>query len=217
MRLTCNDCMVKDNCQYDKRARMYKKRCYIDDLANVMKKSQQWVIDLVNKFSEETGYEVYDIIPDDSNDSEWWQGLKKVDKRNEIIDRIYWMQTKRKKWDAQYIPCPEKEVGKYCTLIVTLLDVYFGIERNRDFVRCLRCGQLFENNRQHNRKYCDNCKGYQQQNFIWRICPDCGENFKVNAPNNRQYRCTDCQKEADKRSARQRAKNYRERRNHGIN
>lgn len=127
------------------------------------------------------------------------------------------MQYKRKKWDSAYTPNDDSTVNTYCTLIVALLNTCLNSWRNEDYVRCLRCGEVFKNNKQHNRKYCDNCRGYQRKIYIWRTCPDCGDDFIVTLPNNRQYRCPDCQKDADKLAARQRAKKYRERKSHAIN
>lgn len=213
----CKNCTIKRSYILDKRARMYKKRCYIDRLAEKTGESKLHLMELFDEFAYETGFLIKDCIHYWYDSASYWRKLDEHSKRLEVSEMITLMQDKRKKWDVDYIPCSEKVFNTYCTLIVALLNTYLSAWRNEDYVQCLCCGKIFGNNKQHNRKYCDDCRGYQRKIYVWRTCPDCGEEFKVKAPNNRQYRCPECQQEADKLAARQRAKKYRERKNHGIN
>lgn len=212
----CQTCNVKQFCILDRRI-LIDRKCYIDELAEKLKKSTLQIMKLFNDFAIETGYEIERIPRWYANEITYWNMLDERSKYDEIRELIKNMQNKRKKHNDTYIPCTNKKFNEFCTTIVALLNTYFNAWRNEAYVKCLCCGKVFENNKQHNRKYCDDCRGYQRKIYVWRTCPDCGEEFKVKAPNNRQYRCPECQRDADKLAARQRAKKYRERKNHGIN
>ena len=209
----CKTCGVKHICILDRRI-LYNRTCYIDELSRKLQKPKSEIMKLFLCFSDETGWDVERFPSLYEKD---WSMLDERSKFDKICGVIKHLQDKRKKCNTSYIPCTNKMFIEFCTTIVALLNTYFNAWRNEDYVRCLCCGKIFENNKQHNRKYCDDCRGYQRKNYVWRTCPDCGEEFKVQTPNNRQYRCPECQRDADKLAARQRAKKYRERKNHGIN
>ena len=101
---------------------------------------------------------------------------------------------------------------RYTELMVEICDCALDTHRDGEMVKCLRCGALMPNNKQHNRKYCDNCRGYEPLFTIPKICPDCGKEFRVDTPNNRQFRCDECQIKINKEKTRLRVQKYRKRR-----
>ena len=73
-------------------------------------------------------------------------------------------------------------------------DVYNNIKNNIDdnFIQCQKCKKRFYK-RNHNEKYCDNCKGYQKIKFRTLICCDCGKEIKLSGKVRNKKRCDDCQ------------------------
>ena len=95
---------------------------------------------------------------------------------------------------------------KLCT---AMINTYFNCWRNDEYIRCARCGKIVNNSKQRNRRFCEDCIGYQKKDNTYGYCVECGEEFFRES--NNQYRCSLCQKQADKLSARERARRYRER------
>ncbi|MGN0394928.1 MAG: hypothetical protein ACI4EF_06160 [Coprococcus sp.] len=98
-------------------------------------------------------------------------------------------------------------------LYAAMINTYLDCWRNDDYIKCARCGKVVENSKQRNRRFCEDCIGYRKKDYDYVFCIDCGEEFHKST--NNQYRCPLCQKEADKAAARERARRYRERKNHG--
>ena len=65
----------------------------------------------------------------------------------------------------------------------------------KGYARCTKCDRLMRQSKTKPRKYCEECAKYEQIGEKTVVCVDCGEEFKVDAMNNRQYRCDICQKE----------------------
>lgn len=72
--------------------------------------------------------------------------------------------------------------------------MYYGIE---NFGRCQHedCGLLFKQNKNGDKKFCNEHKGYQTIGEIKKVCDCCGKEFITSAQNTTQKRCYDCGEE----------------------
>lgn len=61
-----------------------------------------------------------------------------------------------------------------------------------NFTNCCECGILIRDNKNHTKRYCNNCVAYTPQVEKKIKCIDCGKEFVVSAMNNRTDRCSDC-------------------------
>lgn len=215
IRTSCAGCKFYKTCTMEPRRKMYKKNCYLSAVSEKTKIKPEKIIQLLDELADELGNNFSsNLVPIFSN-LDWVQKTEQ-ERKSMAEDFIKYWQTKRKKWDKAYIPDTSRKISEYCSLIVAIVNTCLGTWRNEQYVPCLRCGEIFENSKQHNRKFCEKCTGYQKRTSIERECIDCGESFFIHPPNNRQQRCDCCQADANKESARLRAKRYRERKNHGI-
>lgn len=64
-----------------------------------------------------------------------------------------------------------------------------------NFTRCQECGILIKDTKNHNRKFCKNCDGYEPIKFKAITCVDCGKMVKINPQNKRTCRCEECQEQ----------------------
>jgi len=70
----------------------------------------------------------------------------------------------------------------------------------KGYIRCVGCGRIVKDNRNHTKKYCDVCAGNVPIGEKRIRCSDCGALFVVSAKNNRTTRCTECQQKKNKKS-----------------
>lgn len=78
-----------------------------------------------------------------------------------------------------------------------------------NFIRCRECGILTRGNKNGTRKYCKDCATYIPQETKNITCIDCGITISVDSKNNSSCRCSNCQKENDKKMVRIRMNNYK--------
>ncbi len=207
----CKDCKYSYCCRLDSHHKMHSGKCYIDELIRRRTTNPQNILDICYDIETDIGIEVYDIATEMHKPQRNWDFMNQPQKRNAIKNMIRWYISLNRKNDKSYIAPLEKVIKRYTELLVEICDCAFNTHRNGVMVKCLRCGALMPNNKQHNRKYCDNCRGYEPLFTIRKICPDCGKEFNVDTPNNRQFRCDECQTKANKEQTRLRVQKYRER------
>lgn len=213
-------------CCLDPRQKMYKKTCYANFMAEKTKRKVEYIALKMEEFEFTYQTPIYDAIRvlvnmyNDGVKNQWHCFSKR--KKIGVADRLlmFWIQQNKElsqKHQYEY-QVPDSKKNKYFSeFLVGLVDSCLGSWRNEPYVRCLRCGEIIKNNNRRNRKYCSSCSGYERIDYLELICPDCGRLFGVDTPNNRQYRCIDCQNEANKVSQRERARRYRERKRNAIN
>jgi len=216
---------MNGKCCLDPRQKMYKKTCYADFMAEKTKRKLKFIVHKMDNFEFTYEMQIYDAINhlvDMCNNEivdEWYHLSKreKIDMANKLL-MFYVQRNKKLSQKHQYeYQIPDSKKNKYFSeFLVGLVDSCLGAWRNEPYVRCLRCGEVIENNSRKNRKYCTSCSGYIRKEYVELKCPDCGRLFYVDTPNNRQYRCIDCQNEANKVSQRERARRYRERKRNAI-
>ena len=103
-------------------------------------------------------------------------------------------------------------------ILYAVANCYFSAWRDDEYIHCAKCGDLIKNSKQRNRKYCEKCKVNNRKTYnlseILKTCIDCGVKFYPDS--NREIRCIYCQIKANKASARERARRYRERKRNGL-
>ena len=77
-----------------------------------------------------------------------------------------------------------------------------------DYIRCQKCGTLVKNYKNTN-KYCKTCGQYQPIETKTVICVDCGNEFSVDARNNKSIRCDECYKIYRRKCVKNNVKHYR--------
>lgn len=198
-RKSCKDCECEYSCVFDAYSKMFKRRCYIDFMASKLKTTSKKLMRRIVAFSDKT-----DIYLDGL--SEWI---------NEAKDSWLPMSNAQRKDYLEYIFDDYELTKSEVDLLFAFLNTYLNAWRDTEYIACAKCGIPIQNSKQHNRRFCDECKT-KRERFPWsnfKKCIDCGEEF--NPKSNRQCRCVDCQKEANRMSARERARRYREK-NHGL-
>ena len=207
----CKDCKYSNICRLNSHHKMHSGKCYIDELIKRRTINPQKILDICYDIETDIGIEIYDISAEMHKPQRNWNFMNQPQKRNAITNMIRWYISLNGKNDQTYIAPSEKVIKRYTELLVEICDCAFNTHRDGEMVICLRCGALISNNKQHNRKYCDNCKGHEPLFTIRKICPDCGKEFNVDTPNNRQFRCDECQTKANTEQTRLRVQKYRER------
>ena len=71
--------------------------------------------------------------------------------------------------------------------------------KGENFAKCKECGILFRVSKNGRQQYCPKCAAKPPMETKLIECSDCGRDVIVSAKNNKSYRCTDCQQEADKK------------------
>lgn len=213
-------------CCLDPRQKMHKKTCYANLMAEKTKRKLEFIVHKMNDFEFIYKVEIYHAINalvgmcNDGVVNEWYY-LSKQEKLNMANNLLMFYIQRDEELSQKHrfeYQVPDSKKNKYFSeFLVGLVDSCLGSWRNEPYVRCLRCGEIIKNNNRRNRKYCSSCSGYRRIGYLELICPDCGRLFGVDTPNNRQYRCIDCQNEANKVSQRERARRYRERKRNAIN
>lgn len=216
-RTSCKGCKFEGNCCFYANARMIKKRCYIDTIAEKLNIKQQTVIVRCNSLLGKIGCDNFSFIPK-SKEYGWigkkeWQSMNNNQRIQKIDYIIYYLFSRL--WSDDYMDVDLPTLPEI-KIVVAILNCYFSAWRDEKYIHCAKCGKMIKNSKQRNRKYCNSCK--DRHNTFYeekiKICIDCGCKFE--AWHNREVRCIDCQIKANKVSARERAKRYRERKHNGL-
>lgn len=219
----CKDCKYSNICRLNSRHKMHSGKCFIDEIGSRQKYKSDALLRICYEIETNLWTDIPGIINNiikhciyPKNNSfekgkKGWSYFSQPEKRKRIHDFIESYASFNEKNDKTYIPPTENESRKYEKVLVEICDCICATHRDGEMVTCLRCGELIPNNKRHNRKYCDFCKGYERLFNVRKICPDCGGAFIVDTPNNRQYRCDQCQVKAVKAATKLRVRRYRER------
>ncbi len=218
----CTKCEVKNVCEeyglLEHDTKMYKKTCYIEEIMQKMNLSAEkffkklLAIDLIS-WIDMPAY--VHILGDD------WKTYGTKHKRDVAEDFLRHCISRNEKNSIknhkEYVMPEDKDIKKSAKFLAEVLDVILNTDRNAEIVPCIGCGKMMQNSKQRNRLYCEKCKRSNRRKDEREVtCIDCGETFHVWVKNNRQYRCDWCQMIADKESARERAKRYRDRKKQNI-
>lgn len=217
-RTSCTDCKFYDcKCLLDANSRMIKKKCYIDTVAKKLKIKQQTVVARCNSVLRKIGMDNFSFIPKTKEEGwfnkEEWAILSNTQRIQKIDDMLYYLSNKLSDYTFTDVDLPTFAEIK---VVVAILNCYFSAWRDEEYIHCAKCGELVKNSEQKNRKYCDTCKDKHKTFYEdkIKICINCGCKFE--AWHNREVRCIDCQIKANKASARERARRYRERKRNGL-
>lgn len=202
-RTTCKDCKFNCRCLLAGNNRMIKKRCYIDTISEKLKINPKTVVERCNTFLQKYGID-FSLIA--SIDKDYWL---KMSNRQRITDIKCNLSYFAKRTDVTV-------TNEDTKLFLAVANCYFSAWRDYEYIHCAKCGELIKNSKQKNRKYCDKCKDKHKTFYEdkIKICIDCGCEFE--AWHNREVRCIDCQINANKAAARERARRYRERKRNGL-
>ena len=192
MRTNCKLCKYSKICTLTKTEKMYQRRCYIDEILNKMNISPQLLMRKFYNFSEKYGIGLPTIEEID------WISFSNKERQEYIKTYLEWFI--RKDTNKLY----DKADGELC---ITVLNTIYDGWRDKEVIRCARCGQYFPNSKQKNAIYCQDCKGYQSKRQIQKICVDCGESFFFDG--NRSCRCWNCAKRHNKEMTKLRVQRYR--------
>lgn len=187
---------------------MFGRKCYVDYISKKMNITQKAFIkrcwNYVVKY--ECDFPDINIYMESESERSYWLEMSNKEREEYVAyDFKLWLK-KIGKSENDY----RKSEGQ---LYAAMINTYFNCWRNDDYIKCARCGKVVENSKQRNRRFCEDCIGYRKKDDDYAICIDCGEEFQKST--NNQYRCPLCQNEADRAAARERARRYRERKNHG--
>lgn len=217
-RTSCKDCKFYDGkCLLDANSRMIKKKCYIDTVAKKLKIKQQTVVVRCNSVLRKIGMDNFSFIPKTKEgglfSKEEWVILSNAQRIQEINYILYYLSNRLSDYTFTDVDLPTFSEIK---VVVAILNCYFSAWRDDEYIHCAKCGKLIKNSKQRNRKYCSQCNNKQKTIYEKKIkyCIDCGCKFE--AWHNREVRCIDCQIKANKASARERARRYRERKRNGL-
>ena len=208
----CTKCEVKNVCEeyglLEHDTKMYKKSCYIEEIMQKMNLSAEKFFKKLLALALISGIDMPSYVQVLGND---WKTYGTNHKRYVAENFLrYWID--RNKNHKEYIMPEDKDIKKSAKFLAEVLDVILDADRNAEIVPCIGCGKMMQNSKQRNRLYCDKCKREKRRQQGRELtCTECGETFNVWSKNNRQYRCDWCQMIADKESARERAKRYRDR------
>ncbi len=196
-RTTCKDCKFNGRCLLAGNNRMIKKRCYIDTIAEKIKIKPETVVKRCNTVLKKYGID-FSLIA--SIDKDYWL---KMSNKQRITDIKCNLEHFAKRTDVTV-------TNEDTKLFLAVANCFFSAWRDDEYIHCAKCGKSIKNSKQRNRKYCDKCKDKHKTFYEDRIkiCIDCGCKFE--AWHNREVRCIDCQIKANKASARDRARRFRE-------
>lgn len=204
-RTSCSDCEFNGKCLLDRNKRMIKKKCYIDTISEKLKIKPITVVDMCNSFIAKYGIEDFSFI--DTIGKSYWMEMSNSKRKNDI------------KYNLEYWALRDKiaVTTNDIEICLAVANCYFSAWRDEEYITCANCGKIIKNSKQRNRKYCDKCKSnhnFKDTELIIKKCIDCGCRFE--AWHNREVRCIECQIKANKASARERARRYRERKRNGL-
>ena len=202
-RTSCKDCKFNGKCLLDAHSRMVRKRCYIDAISEKLKIKPDTVVNRVNNFVKKYGIDFSLIASIDKN---YWLKMSNMQRMTDIKCNLeYFAQNTN-------VTVTNEDIK----IFLAVTNCYFSAWRDEKYIPCAKCGELIENSKQKNRKYCDRCKNIHSDKKIirYKTCIDCGCEFEV--WHNREVRCVDCQIKANKSASRERAKRYREKKRNGL-
>ena len=200
-RNSCKNCEYERYCYLEPTDKMFNRKCYVDYISKKMKITPKILLERCDKFIAKYGIDFVSVKYYDYN--HWIQLSGR--EREEYVATHYLKRFLNRDTTAY-----RKSEGQ---LYAAMVNTYFNCWLDEDYIHCSRCGKVIKNSKQRNRRFCEDCIGYKKRGIDLGICMDCEEEFYRET--NNQYRCFTCQQEADKAAARERARKYRERKNHG--
>lgn len=198
-RTTCKDCKFNGRCLLAGNNRMIKKRCYVDSITEKLKIKQETVVERCNTVLQKYGIWNFSFI--ETIDKDYWLSMSNSQRLTDIRFNLDYYA------DRENATITNDDIK----ILYAVANCYFSAWRDDEYIHCAKCGKLIKNSKQKNRKYCDKCKDKHKTFYEdkIKICIDCGCKFE--AWHNREVRCIDCQINANKAAARERARRYRER------
>lgn len=205
-RTTCKDCKFNGRCLLAGNNRMIKKRCYIDSVTEKLKIKQETVVERCNTVLQKYGIWNFSFI--ETIDKDYWLSMSNSQRLTDIRFNLDYYA------DRENTTITNDDIK----ILFAVANCYFSAWRDDEYIHCSKCGDLIKNSKQRNRKYCEKCKVNNRktnnQSEILKTCIDCGVKFYPDS--NREIRCIYCQIKANKASARERARRYRERKRNGL-
>lgn len=204
-RTRCKDCKFYEcKCFLDVDSRMIKKRCYIDAMSEKLKIKPQTVITRCNAVLEK--YVMWNFSFIETIDKDYWLSMSNSQRLKDIRYNLDYYANR------ENVTITDDDIK----IFFAVANCYFSAWRDEEYIPCACCGEIIKNNKQRNRKYCDYCKTKHKAFYEEKIktCIDCGIEFE--AFHNREVRCLNCQIEANKAAARERARRYRKRKRNGL-
>lgn len=203
-RTTCKDCKFNGRCLLAGNNRMIKKRCYVDSITEKLKIKQETVVERCNTVLQKYGIWNFSFI--ETIDKDYWLSMSNSQRLTDIRFNLDYYA------DRENATITNDDIK----ILYAVANCYFSAWRDDEYIHCAKCGKLIKNSKQKNRKYCDKCKDKHKTFYEdkIKICIDCGCKFE--AWHNREVRCIDCQINANKAAARERARRYRERKRNGL-
>lgn len=203
-RTTCKDCKFNGRCLLAGNNRMIKKRCYVDSITEKLKIKQETVVERCNTVLQKYGIWNFSFI--ETIDKDYWLSMSNSQRLTDIRFNLDYYA------DRENATITNDDIK----ILYAVANCYFSAWRDDEYIHCAKCGKLIKNSKQKNRKYCDKCKDKHKTFYEdkIKICIDCSCKFE--AWHNREVRCIDCQINANKAAARERARRYRERKRNGL-
>ena len=202
-RNNCKGCEYERYCYFDPADKMFNRKCYVDYIAEKMKITPRLLLKRCKKFLYKYGWHYIFNVKYYRYD--YWIDLSGREREKYVSEYLKWCLLKN--------PLKKEQPDEYCKsdgqLYVAMINTYLNCWLNEDYIHCARCGKIIKNSKQRNRRFCEDCIGYQKKDNTYGFCVECGSEF-IRESNN-QYRCSLCQKQANKLYARERARKYRER------
>lgn len=188
---TCKECEFEGKCCYSPKYKMFRGKCYIDEITEKTKRKGKTILDFHMEFTKLVGVEI--------------QSYAEYINRAQIEEWTVATETEKRKIVACTYPMFNQA---QILLLVATVNSYLDTWHTGKVIRCKQCGRQIENNSRHNRQYCDRCKGYHQKDNREKYCIDCGCYFEATF-SNRSVRCEECQEKATREKARIRKQKQR--------
>lgn len=194
---TCKECEFEGKCGYYPKTKMFRSKCYLDEIAAKTHRTTKTVIEFHNRFMEITGNDIASFANYiEQEQLEMWELAT---------------ESEKKRYVQSYYDLSKSEIS----MLVASINEYLNTWHNVEYVKCKCCGMPIKNNSRYNRTYCDRHKGYHEKDNRDKICIDCGCVF--DAEFNRSIRCYSCQEKATREKARIRKQKQRAKmRCHGL-
>ena len=223
-RTSCKSCKYISKCLLCGNSRMIKKKCYLDVISEKLKIKPETVVERCNTFVKKFGFENFSFIQKEMVrvQSRYVVGSYQT-KEIGWIDKEEWLTMSNRQRTKEITMALESLRNNNCNvttedvkMVVAVANCYFSAWRDEKYIHCAKCGELIENSKQRNRKYCDRCKNIHSDKKIirYKTCIDCGCKFEV--WHNREVRCINCQIKANKSASRERTKRYRDKKRNGL-
>lgn len=121
-----------------------------------------------------------------------------------LVDRKYRRRkkdAKKQMWKINFLQEDGDialEINNYFNVVFRYLNYAYG-----GYFECAKCSNIFEQNKQGSRIYCNSCKKYEPIETKTIVCIDCGKKVEVDSKANNRERCDDCTLEAKRKSKRE--------------